>query len=536
MTTAMMPYILPLLLGRTFNLDTMQIGVDIFPKNVTDNPTIIQNPVTETTYKIVDSAESSRNLLDVEGSFSLSVKGGIFKAGASGAYLTDKYNRENTVEVAIRAVYRTVTEQIPSDAKPHDFWKTLGSAVGTHFVRSITYGGELICAIRLECNSTKDKQRIKASLDVGGRIEVFDLGVEVSGEYMKDIAKTVESTQIKVFSSIPMSKAPNDMETLKESMKNYPEDLKSFNKGRGIPIMMELWPLSYLDPSRVDKLRNRVLEANLDAFEQKFDDLTNTKSAIANWMKVITRPMTEEQENKVGELYAEVENVIQPFYKVIGSLDMSGSSDQLKPANDAYGLSIPGVYYKKYLLLRQSIAKDQGVWTMSRGNGAPYIHWGKSNCSSVAEMMSKGSVVGPFGDGGGFNFLCLPDKPDFGTPPANQKDAAVLQAMSYQFPNGQNKKLTCSNCRLGARGTVQTFVGRTQCPEDWDFVYEGILMSGSRNSISTQFICLDRNPEDTGEVELKNPLVPDWALIRDANTDDDDDEKQLLFTCVVCAK
>ncbi|GIY52476.1 uncharacterized protein CEXT_416901 [Caerostris extrusa] len=259
------------------------------------------------------------------------------------------------------------------------------------------------------------------------------------------------------------------------------------------------------------------------------------KSAIANWMKVITRPMTEEQENKVGELYAEVEKVIQPFYKVIGNLDMTGSSDQLKPANDAYGLSIPGVYYKKYLLLRQSIAKDQGVWTMSRGNGAPYIHWGKSNCSSVAEMMSKGSVVGPFGDGGGFNFLCLPDKPDFGTPPSNQKEAAVLQAMSYQFPNGQNKKLTCSNCRLGARGTVQTFVGRTQCPEDWDFVYEGILMSGSRNSISTQFICLDRNPEDTGEVELKNPLVPDWALIRDANTDDDD-EKQLLFTCVVCAK
>ncbi|GIY52478.1 uncharacterized protein CEXT_416911 [Caerostris extrusa] len=120
---------------------------------------------------------------------------------------------------------------------------------GHHFVRSVTYGGELICAIRLECNSTKDKQRIKASLDVGGRIEVFDLGVEVSGEYMKDIAKTVESTQIKVFSSIPMSKAPNDMETLKESMKNYPVDLKDFNKGRGIPIMMELWPLSYLDPS-----------------------------------------------------------------------------------------------------------------------------------------------------------------------------------------------------------------------------------------------------------------------------------------------
>ncbi|GBO32244.1 hypothetical protein AVEN_236794-1, partial [Araneus ventricosus] len=149
-----------------------------------------------------------------------------------------------------------VTEQLAADAKPYDLWKTRGDALGTHFVRSITYGGELIVALRLECNTTRDKQRIKAAVDVGGRIEIFDLGVEVSGEYMTDVAKTVESTQIKVFSSIPLSKAPNDMETLKEAMKNFPDDLKGFNEGKGIPIKMELWPLSYLDPSRTDKLRN----------------------------------------------------------------------------------------------------------------------------------------------------------------------------------------------------------------------------------------------------------------------------------------
>lgn len=531
----MLPYILPLLLGRTFNLDTMQIGVDIFPKNVTDNPIIIQNPVTETNYKIVDNAVESRNLLDVEGSFSLNVKGGLFKAGASGAYLTDKYNRENTVEVAVRAVYQTVTEQLPTDAKPIELWKTLGDAVGTHFVRSITYGGELIVALRLECNSTRDKQRIKAAVDVGGRIEVFDLGLEVEGEYMKEVSKTVESTQIKVFSSIPLSKAPNDMDTLKGAMKNFPQDLKSFNKGRGIPIKVELWPLSLLDPSKTGKLKNRVLEANLDAFEQKFDDLLNTKSAIADWMKVITRPLTEEQEKKIGDLYNQVENVIRFFYEVIGKLDMTGSSDQLKPANDAYGLSIPGVFYKKYLVLRQNIAKDQGEWTMSRGNGATYIHWGKTNCSTVAEKMSNGYVVGPSGDGGGSNFLCLPEKPQFGNPPANQKGAAVLQGMSYQFPNDKNKKLACSNCRLGARGTVQTFYGRSQCPEDWNYVYDGVLMSGSRSSLSTKFVCLDKKPVEGEEVNYHNPLVPDWAVIPEEGSGDDD-EKQLLFTCVVCAK
>ncbi|GFT08951.1 uncharacterized protein NPIL_624171 [Nephila pilipes] len=433
MEQVMLPYILPLLLGRTFNLDTMQIGVDIFPKNVTENPIIIQNPVTESNYKIVDNTVESRNLLDVDGSFSLNVKGGIFKAGASGAYLTDKYNRENTVEVATRAVYQTITEQLPTDAKPNDLWKTLGDAVGTHFVRSITYGGELIVAVRMECNSTRDKQRIKAALDVGGRIEIFDIGVEVF--------KTVGAT----------------------------------------------------------------------------------------------RSYTENSSLQIGDLYAEVENVIRPFYEVIGKLDMSGSSDQLKPANDAYGLAIPGVFYKKYLILRQTIARDQGEWTLSRGNGATYIHWGKTNCSSVAEKMSNGYVVGPSGDGGGSNFLCLPDKPQFGNPPANQKGAAILQGTSYQFPNDKNRKLACSNCRLGARGTVQTFFGRTQCPEDWDYVYDGILMSGSRNSLSTKFVCLDKKPVEGEEVNYRNPLLPDWAVIPEESSSDDE-EKQLLFTCVVCAK
>ncbi|GFY54311.1 uncharacterized protein TNIN_298901 [Trichonephila inaurata madagascariensis] len=492
-----------------------------------------QNPVTETKYKVVDNTIDSRNLLDVSGSFSLSVKGGLFKAGASGAYLTDKYNRENTVEVAVRAVYQTITEQLPSDAKPNELWKTLGEAVGTHFVRSITYGGELIVALRLECNSTRDKQRIKAAVDVGGRIEIFDVGLEVEGEYMKDVSKTVESTQIKVFSSIPLSKAPNDMDTLKETMKNFPEDLKNFNNGRGIPIKIELWPLSLLDPSKTDKLKNRVLEANLDGFEQKFDDLLNTKSAMADWMKAISRPLTEDQEKKIGDLYAEVEKVITPFYEVIGKLDMSGKQDKLKPQRCLW--EFPWDFYKKYLTRKTHKAKDQGEWTMSRGNGATYVHWGKANCTSVAEIMSTGNVVGPSGDGGGSNFLCLPDKPQFGNPPSNQKDAAVLQGMSYQFPNDKNRKLACSNCRLGARGTVQTFVGRTQCPEDWNYVYDGILMSGSRNSLSTKFVCLDKKPVEGEEVTYKNPLVPDWAVIPEEDKSDDE-EKQLLFTCVVCAK
>ncbi|XP_035214383.1 uncharacterized protein LOC118188135, partial [Stegodyphus dumicola] len=130
---------------------------------------------------------------------------------------------------------------------------------------------------------------------------------------------------------------------------------------------------------------------------------------------------------QIGNFYSEIQKTIQPFYKVIGDLDMSKGSEQLKPANDAYGSGVPGMYYKKYLLLRQAVAKDQGEWTRNRGRGATYIHWGKQNCIEVADKMSDGIVVGPQKNGGGSNFICLSKLPKTGTSSPDQNNAAILQ-------------------------------------------------------------------------------------------------------------
>lgn len=529
-----LPYILPLLLGRTFDLDKMQIGIDIFPKEVLDNKVTIQNPVTETHYKIVDNYVEARNLLDVEGSFSLNIKAGIFKAGVAGQYLSDTYNRENTVEVAVKATYQTVTEQLPANAKPISTWKTFGTALGTHFVRSITYGGEMIAAVRLESNNTKDKRKIKGAIEVGGKLDIFDLGLEVEGEYMKDVAKSIESTQIKIFSSIPLTRPPNDMESLKKTLDEFPEDLKEFNKGKGIPLKMELWPLSFFDSTRPDRLRNRLLETYLSEFEQKFDDLLNTKTAVAKWMQIMTNPMTDEQEKKVGDLCARTENTIRVFYEVIGALDMSRGTDQLKKADEAYGANnIPGFFYRQYLLLRQEIANDQGDWNYSRGKGITYVHWGKKNCSELAEQLSQGVVVGPGGFGGGANFLCLPESSNLETSPTSPQDAAVVQETFFQYPNEDSSQFYCSTCRLGAKGSIQVFSGRFACPNEWDHVYDGLLMSGIHDTESTSFVCLDRNSEKNTSTASSNIVVPNWISVTGRKNGK---QSRKPYPCVVCAK
>lgn len=66
-------------------------------------------------------------------------------------------------------------------------------------------------------------------------------------------------------------------------------------------------------------------------------------------------------------------------------------------------------------------------WTRSKGKGIAYTHWGKSNCSVVAEQLSRGTVAGPGSSGGGANFLCLPKVPDSEYFSVDKKDAAVVK-------------------------------------------------------------------------------------------------------------
>ncbi|KFM58669.1 hypothetical protein X975_16986, partial [Stegodyphus mimosarum] len=145
--------------------------------------------------------------------------------------------------------------------------------------------------------------------------------------------------------------------------------------------------------------------------------------------------------------------------------------------------------------------------------------------------MSDGIVVGPQKNGGGSNFICLLKLPKTETSSPDQINAAVLQNTSFEFPKEPRSRLYCSTCRLGARGTAQTFIGTSACPNDWDLIYEGVLMSGAKDSISTTFICLDKDPVIDTDTTSSSPLVPDWATITDGQA-----KKKLLFSCVVCTK
>ena len=58
-----------------------------------------------------------------------------------------------------------VSKSMPLSAKPVDAWFSIGKKyLGTHFVRSIMYGGDLIACVRFKALRSEDLQHIRATI------------------------------------------------------------------------------------------------------------------------------------------------------------------------------------------------------------------------------------------------------------------------------------------------------------------------------------------------------------------------------------
>ena len=90
------------------------------------------------------------SFLGISEDVSLRVKSGVLKIGASGDYLKDIQRRDNYVEILVKSTYETFTETLHGSTDPIEDWDLLSpNYLGTHFVRSITYGGILLASLRL---------------------------------------------------------------------------------------------------------------------------------------------------------------------------------------------------------------------------------------------------------------------------------------------------------------------------------------------------------------------------------------------------
>jgi hypothetical protein len=130
--------------------------------------------------------------------------------------------------------------------------------------------------------------------------------------------------------------------------------------------------------------------------------------------------------------------------------------------------------------------------------GAVYTRWGKTSCPGGRSMVYNGVMVGTDWRkyGGGSEYLCLPNDPQYGTYIVGSQGYATLVPTEYELTvahASSQYNAPCALCKTTRQDTVM-IPARTTCYPGWTLEYQGYLMTEGQNyNHSTRFVCVDKN-------------------------------------------
>ncbi|GFU03144.1 stonustoxin subunit alpha [Trichonephila clavipes] len=108
MGTAVMMYVLPMLLGQTYDLGKEKPGLQIFPADIEKNATVVQHYFTDSQFRMVENSEEVKDFLSISGKLSLKIKAGMVDVSGEGSYLKDSSSKTNGIEILVKVHFETV--------------------------------------------------------------------------------------------------------------------------------------------------------------------------------------------------------------------------------------------------------------------------------------------------------------------------------------------------------------------------------------------------------------------------------------------
>ena len=135
--------------------------------------------------------------------------------------------------------------------------------------------------------------------------------------------------------------------------------------------------------------------------------------------------------------------------------------------------------------------------------GLVYTRWGRTTCPSTprTELLYAGRAGGTHytKTGGGSNYLCMPDVPEYVLPHrAGVLDFSLIHGAEYEGPvstsTSHDHNAPCAVCYVATREVVVMLPAKATCPPSWTREYYGYLMSGWKGSEGrTRFECVDKD-------------------------------------------
>lgn len=541
-----MMYVLPMILGRTYDVKKNTVGVDIFSVGDIIEPRVTEESFYRSNLKTVETSSDVKDILEINGDLSLNIKAGTLSVAGIGSYVKSSLQTQNSLDILIKVRFRTISKSVPYQTRPVAEWKSLGKEfLGTHFVQTIIYGGDLIARIRFKANAAEDMQEVraivKAAVSTGS---VLDLVGEGKLESLDRQLKRKATMEINYFATVPLEGVPNNIKGLRDLVKGFKDHVKKVNGGIGVPVEVELAELSNFDRD-FEYLKNLELETELEFFEEYLDDLLSTKSRLKAIVNEYRDTLTEDEETQLSKLSTRVAKVLRQFSATIGDLDLEKGSYQLDSAKEAYkegkNLGMAGKFRRDL----NRIVKKIGSKSQSEEKySAVYTRYGSSECpdeKGVVMIHSGYAASSPKNYlGSGFNLLCLPRNPgDVSDEPTLLQNGSMIAGVKYgellerPFNIRDNKivfnGVVCAICLIHAQ-TVYTFYGRQECPDvgGWKIQYMGYVMTSQ--SVVSENVCVDSKLESHQDSYIgQHDQSLDFTLVNYNG-------KVEFIPCVVCSK
>ena len=183
-------------------------------------------------------------------------------------------------------------------------------------------------------------------------------------------------------------------------------------------------------------------------------------------------------------------------------------------------------------------------------SGVVYTRWGRTTCPSVqgTELVYSGRAGASHSTqkGGGANYLCMPDNPQYSTYVRGVNDFSTVYGTEYwysfppppQYQHIHHHNVPCAICHVQERGSLLMIPARKDCPNSWTKEYEGELMSSYKSNYRSMFECVDRDaksvPGSAASQSRPAYFVNVEASCSGLACSPYDPQKELL--CVVCTK
>ncbi|OWF35860.1 short-chain collagen C4-like [Mizuhopecten yessoensis] len=132
--------------------------------------------------------------------------------------------------------------------------------------------------------------------------------------------------------------------------------------------------------------------------------------------------------------------------------------------------------------------------------GSTYVRWGRKTCpGNGTSLVYSGFAGGSYysGSGGPADFLCMPPDPIYEVNASTDGNAYVygVEYQSTVYGSARvDDDMPCSFCKT-SRSTVIMLPGRNRCHAGWTLEYHGWLAGGASSQASSEYICLDKQPE-----------------------------------------